>query len=340
MRDRLQKSDGCKVRQNLAEHIAKIEARQSQLDDGNTSSIKRVAFGIEEIDQVLDPHHGKGIEYAGLHEIRSATTLSFGAAAGFALVLANHMECERHRGAAHLQQDSVDKAKAGFSTALRPIFWVCDKFCRSEGGKFYGPGLYPFGIDPGRLIRVMPHSFEEAIWAAGEIARSGKTGLGLLEIHGNPHRLDLATTRRLLLRCQKSRTPFFILRQAGEAQTSAVSTRWLVEPALSFDHEHSRFIGKAAWKIYLEKCRGGKTGNWILEWNHHEQAFQIADKSYAKFSRYPKLHAGTPPGKERSTYFKHASRIQSRAPISGNLIASSGNGPHHSQKAGDGVAAV
>ena len=60
-------------------------------------------MGIKEIDEALDPYHGKGIEYAGLHEIRSQTTLSFAAAAGFALALGNHMERSRFQRVATFQ---------------------------------------------------------------------------------------------------------------------------------------------------------------------------------------------------------------------------------------------
>ena len=276
------------LRQRLAGNIEAIEARQKRLEDAAVSArvALRVALGIEEIDRALDPHHGRGIELAGLHEIRSMTTLSFGAAAGFALVLGNHLERARFGRVANLQEGQAHRSSDELlSLPLRPVFWIADTYCRQEAGSFYGPGLYGLGLHPGRLIRVAPRNFEEAIWVAGEVSRAGQTGFGLLEVRGNPRRLDLTATRRLLRRCQQSKAPFFILRQAGEAETSAVSTRWLVEPALSRDKANSRFIGRAAWKISLEKCRGGKTGNWILEWNYHEQIFQIARQEFKQTDR-------------------------------------------------------
>jgi protein ImuA len=191
---------------------------------------------------------------------------------------------------------------------LRPIFWIADRFCQLEAGDFYGPGLYPLGIDPGREVPVFTRDFGEAIWAAGEVSRTDKIGFALLEVRGNPHKLDLTVTRQLLLRCQENQAPFFILRQAGQAQTSAVLTRWLVEPALSQDLRHrfgqnlggqnpgrqnsergadnSNLVGMTTWNVSLEKCRGGKTGNWTLEWNHHEQAFKIAGQFSGRKSNH------------------------------------------------------
>ena len=309
MQSGLRKTDD-DVRAQLAARIAAIEDHQPSLDGGEEES-KRVSVGISEIDHALDPENGAGIEFAALHEIRSATTLSFAAAAGFALALGNHMERWRMCQSARLDNGCEHRQES----ALRPIFWVADKYCQSEAGEFYGPGLYPMGVEPSRLIRISPRDFDEAVWAAGEIASTAKIAFGLLEVRENPRQLDLATTRRLKLRCRKFQTPFFILRQAGTQEASAAATRWLVEPALSQAKQHKNFVGMAAWKIKLEKCSGGKTGNWILEWNHHEQSFGIT-KSQAKKSTKKLLAA-----------------------LSGNSPTAIGNGPHLAQTAGAGVAA-
>ena len=283
---------------------------------------ERIALGVGEIDRALDPYGGKGIEYAGLHEIRSSTTLSFAAAAGFALVLGNHLERQRSRRQAGIGDDQFAKIEA-----LRPVFWIGDKFCQAEGGNFYGPGLYPLGIEPGRLIRVLPRDFDEALWAAGEVSRTGKIGFGIFEVRGNPHKLDLGITRRLLLRCQTNRVPFFILRQAGSAEASAASTRWLIRPACSRNRDqkaegNSRqmgLMGITAWNVSLEKCRGGKTGNWRVEWNHHEQAFKIPSETTRKING--KL------SERQSNRHKAGGHGQSAidAALSGNILAATGH---------------
>ena len=337
----LEKSGREVMRAHLAKRIAAIENRQMQFcgktKDGSSVGptrdigrvdhygakqiAQRISLGIEEIDRALDPNHGRGIEFAGLHEIRSHSTLSFAAAAGFALVLGNHLERSRFQHSPniqafkdektsratritnHIQIQAQREAQTVAALPMRPVFWIVDRFCQREAGDFYGPGLYSLGINPGRLIRILPRNFKEVLWAAGEIARGDKIGFALMEVRGNPHKLDLTATRQLLLRCQKSQMPFFILRQAGLAQASAVSTRWLVEPALSGEHANKRaqntthntqynthkkagpglmglmgLMGMTTWNVSLEKCRGGKTGNWTLEWNHHEQVFKIPGK--------------------------------------------------------------
>ncbi len=366
MQDGLEKTGQKEVRRQLAGRIAAIENLQPRLQSGQQSgqqsglngvadgglsgqgseiaqhagqrAAQRVKLGIEEIDRALDPDHGRGIEYGGLHEIRSQTTLSFAAAAGFALVLGNHMErvrFQRSQGFKAFETGQPERGKtpveAGLSQPLRPVFWIAERFCKTESGDFYGPGLYPLGIDPGRLIRVLPRNFEEAIWAAGEISRAGRIAFALMEVRGNPHKLDLAVTRRLLLRCRTSHLPFFILRQAGLAQSSAVSTRWLVEPALSQHSsqdsgsdlvqtaDRNRLMGMTAWNINLEKCRGGKTGDWTLEWNHHEQTLQIANRAKTDHSGKSRPHRYHQPAR------RPAGQVIRHQALSGGFITAAGN---------------
>jgi hypothetical protein len=287
---------------------------------------ERISLGVGEIDRALDPYEGKGIEYAGLHEIRSSTTLSFAAAAGFALVLGNHMERQRSG-----REAGIGDGQFAEIEALRPVFWIGDKFCQAEGGNFYGPGLYPLGIEPGRLIRVLPRNFDEALWAAGEISRTGKIGFGIFEVRGNPHKLDLAITRRLLLRCQTSQVPFFILRQAGSAEASAASTRWLIHPACSrnIDQEtqdnsgQMDLMGITAWNVSLEKCRGGKTGNWRVEWNHHEQAFKIPDRIPSKTTGKIIGEFSAQQSSQQSD--QRSGQLGTGAALSGGVFAATGN---------------
>ncbi len=141
------KADAGDMRERLASRIAAIEKRQVVLGDGQKSGEPsaggRVALGIEAIDRALDPYHGRGIEFAALHEIRSSTTLSFAAAAGFALVLGNHMERCRLGRAAHLQ---TCERVAGINENLRPVFWIADDYCLREAGEFYWPGCLCIGL--------------------------------------------------------------------------------------------------------------------------------------------------------------------------------------------------
>lgn len=350
MQDRPENTTREKMCKQLAGRIAAIENLHPQLTDAQNGRLsgqeehitQRVALGIDEIDQALDPYHGKGIEFSGLHEIRSQTTLSFAAAAGFALVLGNHIERVRFQRSQDFRAFEAEQfnrtnpvlrpVEANSSLPLRPIFWIADRFCQIEAGDFYGPGLYPLGINPGRLIRVLPHNFEESIWTAGEISQANQIAFALMEVRGNPHKLDLAVTRRLLLRCQTSQVPFFILRQAGQAQSSAVSTRWLVEPALSQSSDEdlqqvtgsNNLIGMTTWNISLEKCRGGKTGDWTLEWNHHEQTFQIANPSKSNISSRYSPSQSVQQSTRRSTRQSAGQVIRYQA-LSGNITAKTGN---------------
>ena len=70
-----------------------------------------------------------------------------------------------------------------------------------------------------------------ALWIAEEAARLSALGGGLLEVDGNPDRLDLTATRRLHRRAQAAGRPVLLLRQSALAEPTAAPVRLLVAPA-------------------------------------------------------------------------------------------------------------
>ncbi len=222
----------------------------------------RVATGIAAIDQALDPQQGRGLVLDALHEVRMPTALDAGAGAGFALALA------------HLSLSPT--SPAGKTGANRPaLFWITGSQAEAEGGRAHGPGIGALGFANFALVRVVPANIEDALWAAGELAACRFSGAGLLELRGNPEKFDLSVTRRLMFACRRTSRPFFVLRQSGDEEASAATTRWRVTAARSSGVATG--LGAAAWHITLEKCRGGATGQWTVEWNSDEQALVSVD---------------------------------------------------------------
>jgi len=185
-----------------------------------------------------------GLARGALHEIRCAETRGIGAAAGLALALLCHIE----------------------GAAGRPVAWIADPAAAFDAGRLYPDGLVQNGFDPGRLIVVTPRDMNDALWAADQAARCGALCAVVLHVAGNPRKLDMTATRRLMLRARASGVTALILRQGGKAEPNAASTRWEIRPAPSLREEERppQGIGRPGFAARLERNRNGRTGAWRL----------------------------------------------------------------------------
>jgi protein ImuA len=236
----------------LGAEIARIERRAPSLDAG--AAEERPG---EEPRRMLSTGHAQadllvaGTPAAALHEVRAPLSADGAAAGCFALAL-------------------------GLRAAVDPacIFWIAEEQCLSEAGAPYGPGISALGLGDARIVRVFVRKTADALWAAGEVAACSGAGLCIVELRGNPHGADLAFSRRLAMRARESGTPVILLRQGGEEEASAALTRWRVEPAPSYPGGPGRkWVGPPAFSVRLEKSRGGRSGEWIMEWNGDERLF-------------------------------------------------------------------
>jgi protein ImuA len=89
---------------------------------------------------------------------------------------------------------------------------------------------------------------------------------------GEVEAADLTAGRRLQLACEKrSATGFLILRRPyggqarREATGSAAATRWRIASAPSEPPAGEFGLGAPRFRVELERCRGGRTGAWLLE---------------------------------------------------------------------------
>ena len=148
------------------------------------------------------------------------------------------------------------------------VVWVMRR------GDLYAPGLAGLGFPADRLIQVQARNeaqvlaaLEDALGSAGVAAAIGETGLP-----------DLTAGRRLQLACERrGATGFLIGRRpfggsaravgTGAAGGSAAATRWTVGPAPSAAQSGDLGLGQPRWRVALTRCRGGRTGDWILEMN-------------------------------------------------------------------------
>ncbi len=259
---------------SLRHKIAKIEGRLAERLGGGEDSAGSVAInlrrhgllvpdhrflatGVERFDAAL----GGGLPRAALTEIHGSVMHGAGAAAGFALALT----------ALILKTEKPEKA-------IRSLLWIGVSDAFAEAGFPYAPGLALFGLSPDELLITRTPKLADALWIAEEAAPLREISAVLLEIHGNPGRLDLTATRRLHRRAREAGRPVFLLRQSAEAWPTAAPVRLVVSAAPSAPRTTLAgpldcSIGHPAFTVAIGKSRTALPGQFILEWSSHERAF-------------------------------------------------------------------
>ena len=221
--------------------IARLE-RGSKASHGPASHGMAVPFGVPELDAALPQG---GLARAALHEV---------AVAGL----------DREHGAA-----SARFAAGILARLVGPVLWVVDHGCTLA--RPFAPGLAGAGLHPDRVI----------------YAEAGRGSTLLVMEEGLRHRglagvvaefaapLSLTASRRLQLAAEATCVMAVLLHRqyrAGDPDMSgatAAATRWRVAalpsgPALPYAPDVPGFA-PALWRLDLTRCRGGRTGSWIME---------------------------------------------------------------------------
>ncbi len=219
----------------------------------------RLPLGFAALDRIL----GGGLPLATLHEIRAGESRDGGAASGFALALIARL------------------AEAGENSR---ILWISEADCRRETGSLYAPGLVALGLDPALFVQVAARSETEALWAFEAALACRALSAAICELRQAS--LDLTATRRCALRAREAGVTGFLLRLGGHVEASAAELRFRLAALPA--GQIGRFptgIGRMAWRVALEKNRGGPTGAFALEWNAYERSF--AERGEGKRRAHP-----------------------------------------------------
>lgn len=129
----------------------------------------------------------------------------------------------------------------------------------------YAPGLVGLGFPTERLIQVCARDEVEAL----SVMEDALATVGIGAVFAEVDDVDLVAGRRLQLACERRGTTGFVIRRrpygggAGRATGSAAATRWRVAAEPSAPAPFG--LGAPRWRAALERCRGGRTGAWILE---------------------------------------------------------------------------
>lgn len=214
-------------------------------------------LGVAGIDRFLP---GGGLASGAVHEVAAAQHGSKPAAFGFALALAALAQSAR-RG---------------------PAVLVLSRRTFKDFGSPYGHGLQKLGLDLRRLIVVETRSDKDALWAIEETVKS-KAALAMVAAAlGSDRDLGrhLTESRRLSLAAAATGTPLVLISSAAGTQASAAVTRWRIGTAAAergrLGSDKTQPFARSRWSVALERCRNGRTGQWLIEWDHVAHRFHLA----------------------------------------------------------------
>ena len=222
-----------------------------------------LATGVETFDAALDG----GISRGALSEIHAMETRDAGASAGFALALSALAMKERSQ---------------------RSLLWIGTAEIFREAGLPYAVGLaQAFGLSSQELLFADAPKLADALWIAEEATRLSALAAIVIELRGNPERLDLTATRRLHRRAVDAGRPVFLIRQAAVAEPTAAPLRLVVSPApaalrrtLGGPLEGS--LGNPVFSVSIGKSRTALAGRFLMEWNRHDLAFQERQQTHPR----------------------------------------------------------
>ena len=138
-------------------------------------------------------------------------------------------------------------------------------------GQCYGHGLHHLGLDPARLLLAETEADQDALWALEEALRSR----ALAAVAGwIGTQLDLRASRRLQLAAGTSDALLVVLRPHDAESTNGAATRWRVTTAPAARDPFGGFE-RWRWQVALERCRNGRPGEWLMEWDHAAHRFGL-----------------------------------------------------------------
>ncbi len=231
--------DALSVARNRAAVMEELRRLLPGIEDLPTA----LPFGLAAIDSLLPQG---GLACGGLHEVvpeAGATATAFGF---MAAILTRRM-------------------------GAQPLVFVMPAYGQREHGRLYGQGLNVFGLDPACLILVETRHRKDTLWALEEALHSGAPAA----VAGVIDQLDLKLSQRLQLAATAAGLPLLLLRQAQNLESSAAATRWRVGPAEAARDRFGLFACPR-WHLQLERCRNGRPGEWVVEYDHVAHRFSLA----------------------------------------------------------------
>ena len=247
----------------LRQVVEKLERGSPGAAPAPHAAPARMPLGLAEVDCFLPD---AGLACGALHEVTAAAHGDWPAAFGFALALTIL---------------GLGARRDPASTA-GPAVLVASRRSLRDFGQPYGHGLHQLGLDAGRLIVVETRSDKDALWAIEETLKSKGASAMVVGAIGGRLDLTLTASRRLSLAAATTATPLVLLSASTGAEASAAVTRWHIGAAPAATAASAVMAAPAAmfarsrWSVALARCRNGRTGQWLLEWDHVTHRFHLA----------------------------------------------------------------
>jgi protein ImuA len=228
----------------MPSHRAEIvyELRRLLAQQGVAAEARPLPFGLPAIDGHLPQG---GLAGGALHEVVPEARGDIPAAFGFVAA-------------------TLSRIRPG-----APLFLVTSPCGLATFGRPYGHGLNGRGLDPARVILVAAPNAAQALWAMEEALRSGVPAA----VAGVIGKLDFRASQRLHIAAGETGRLLLLLRPPGMA--SVAVTRWRVAAA-SAVRDRFGLIARWRWQLKLERCRNGRPGQWIVEFDHATHHFSLA----------------------------------------------------------------
>ena len=168
-------------------------------------------------------------------------------------------------------EDETSAAPAAFVARLtRPLLKVGAVVWVMRRTDLFAPGLAGLGFPTQRLIQVKARDEAEVL----SVLEDALGTVGVAAAIGEAQAPALKAGRRLQLACEKRGSFGVLLHRrpyggpAGRAQTvsgSSSFSRWRIAGAPSQPPPDIPGLGPSRWRVELERCRGGRSGAWVLE---------------------------------------------------------------------------
>lgn len=214
--------------------IGRLRATIARIErSGVGRDLAALPFGIPCIDEALP---GGGLPLASLHEV-VGTGIDVELAAAPALFAAGVLA--RRPG---------------------PVLWVMER------RDLFAPGLAAAGLHPARVIYAEAGRQAALLVMEEALRHPGLAGV-VAEVSA---RVSLTASRRLHLAAQAGGAIALLLRRREhEDGALAAVTRWRIGPQPSappVPHApDTPGLGRPRWRLELMRCRGGRTGSWVVE---------------------------------------------------------------------------
>jgi protein ImuA len=250
---------------------------------------KPLSFGLDALDSHLPEG---GLACGALHEIVPATQAALPAAFGFLVAILARWSSSSLAASAKSGAGDIVRSFSPPPRVRKPVLFIVPAYGRSRSGhlpgRIFGHGLNSLGFDPSRAILAETAHRKETLWALVEALRSGTPRA----VAGTIDRLDLKTSQKLHLAATDAGLPLLLLRPSQSLESSAAATRWRVGTAPAA-RDRFGLYAHPRWRLHLERCRNGRPGEWVVEYDHVTHRFSLvaalADHSLSRRSGAPPL---------------------------------------------------